>query len=110
MEASRETAKKIVPVIEVDEQRLRSHVAEVVLKSVEETLNGLLDAEADALCQASRYERSARASMSASRMSATVRPPAQVVAVKGSVRHGSRGGPEPGCRHRVCDRGESNPA
>ena len=34
--------------IEVDEQRLRSHVAEVVRQSVEETLNGLLDAEADA--------------------------------------------------------------
>ena len=59
MEATREPAKKIVPVIEVDEQRLRSHVAEVVRQSVEETLNGMLDAEADALCQASRYERSA---------------------------------------------------
>lgn len=55
METSRENAKKIVPVIEVDEQRLRSHVTEVVRQSVEETLNGLLDAEADALCQASRY-------------------------------------------------------
>ena len=59
METSRELAKKIVPVIEVDETRLRSHVAEVVRQSVEETLNGLLDAEADVLCQASRYERSA---------------------------------------------------
>lgn len=37
MEVNRETAKKIVPVIEVDEKRLRSHVAEVVRQSVEET-------------------------------------------------------------------------
>ena len=59
METNKETAKKIVPVVEVDEQRLRSHVAEVVRQSVEETLNGLLDAEADALCQAGKYERSA---------------------------------------------------
>ena len=50
METSKETTKKIVPVVEVDEQRLRSHVAEVVRQSVEETLNGLFDAEADALC------------------------------------------------------------
>jgi transposase-like protein len=32
---------------------------EVVRTSVEETLNGLLDAEADRLCQAKRYERTA---------------------------------------------------
>ena len=45
-------------VIRVDEQELRGHVDEVVRTSVEETLNGLLDAEADRLCQAKRYERS----------------------------------------------------
>ncbi|MCA9235688.1 MAG: transposase, partial [Planctomycetales bacterium] len=33
-------------------------VEEVVRSSVESTLNGLLDAEADRLCGASRYERS----------------------------------------------------
>ncbi len=32
---------------------------EVVRSSVEETLNGLLDAEADEICRAQRYERSA---------------------------------------------------
>lgn len=58
LEATKESSKKIVPVIEVDEQRLRTHVSEVVRQSVEETLNGLLDAEADALCQAGKYERS----------------------------------------------------
>jgi transposase-like protein len=46
-------------VIRVDEQELRGHVDEVVRTSVEETLNGMLDAEADRLCQAKRYERSA---------------------------------------------------
>lgn len=57
------TGKKKVTVIEVDERQLRAHVPEVVRQSVGETLNGLLDAEADALCKARRYERnSARAS------------------------------------------------
>ena len=46
-------------VIRVDEAELRGHLDEVVRTSVEETLNGLLDAEADRLCQAKRYERTA---------------------------------------------------
>ena len=46
-------------VIRIDEDQLRGHVDEVVRSSVEETLNGLLDAEADRLCQAKRYERTA---------------------------------------------------
>ena len=46
-------------VIRIDEEQIRGHVDEVVRSSVEETLNGLLDAEADRLCQAKRYERSA---------------------------------------------------
>jgi putative transposase len=45
-------------VIRIDEGQLRSHVDQVVRASVEETLNGLLEAEADALCGAKRYERS----------------------------------------------------
>ncbi len=59
MEAIRTKGKKKVPVIAVDEAELRTHVSEVVRQSVEETLNGLLDAEADTLCQAKRYERNA---------------------------------------------------
>ena len=59
MEAIKEREKKKVSVIAVDEQELRSHVSEVVRQSVEETLKGLLEAEADALCQARRYERNA---------------------------------------------------
>jgi transposase-like protein len=46
-------------VIRVDEQELRGHLDEVVRTSVEETLNSMLDAEADRLCQAKRYERTA---------------------------------------------------
>jgi putative transposase len=45
-------------VIRIDEAELRGHVDRVVRQSVEETLNGLLEAEADALCGAGRYERS----------------------------------------------------
>ena len=57
MESNRETAKRKGSFIAVDELELRSHVAEVVRQNVEETLNALLEAEADALCQARRYER-----------------------------------------------------
>ena len=46
-------------VLRVDEQELRGHLDEVVRTSVEETLNGMLNAEADRLCQAKRYERTA---------------------------------------------------
>jgi len=46
-------------VVSVDEAKIRGHVDEVVRSSVEETLNGLLDAEADQLCGAKRYERAA---------------------------------------------------
>ena len=45
--------------VHVDEAQIRGHVDEVVRKSVEETLNGLLEAEADQLCRAARYERTA---------------------------------------------------
>ena len=46
-------------IVEINEEQVRGHVDEVVRSSVEETLNGLLDAEADSLCNAKRYERSA---------------------------------------------------
>ncbi|MEZ6073644.1 MAG: IS256 family transposase [Pirellulales bacterium] len=45
--------------VEVNEQEIGGHVDSVVRMSVEETLNGLFDAEADRLCRAKRYERSA---------------------------------------------------
>jgi len=44
-------------VIKIDEARVREHLGELVRGSVEDTLNSLLDAEADRLCNAKRYER-----------------------------------------------------
>ena len=41
----------------IDEAQVRGHVDKVVRESVEQTLNGLLDAEAKQLCGAGRYER-----------------------------------------------------
>lgn len=46
------------PVISVDEQQVHRHLDSLVRTSVEQTLNALLDAEADVLCGAKRYERS----------------------------------------------------
>src|SRR5262249_26137059 len=46
-------------VITIDDERIKSHLDRVVRGTVEETLNALLDAEADRLCNAQRYERSA---------------------------------------------------
>ena len=46
-------------VIRIDEAQVQAHLSEMVRSSVEETLNALLDAEADRLCQAKRYERTA---------------------------------------------------
>lgn len=46
------------PVLQIDEGRIQAHLDEVVRATVEETLNGLLDAEADRLCGAKRYEHS----------------------------------------------------
>jgi len=43
--------------IKIEEERLHQHLGEIVRGTVEETLNELLQAEADRLCQAKRYER-----------------------------------------------------
>ena len=44
-------------IIRFDEQAIQSHIDTIVRGSVEETLNQLLDAEADRLVHAGRYER-----------------------------------------------------
>lgn len=46
------------PVVQIDEGRIQAHLDEVVRSTAEETLNALLDAEADRLCGAQKYERS----------------------------------------------------
>jgi putative transposase len=45
-------------VLTIDQAQLHKHLDRVVRDSVEQTLNALLDAEADALCGAQRYQRS----------------------------------------------------
>jgi transposase-like protein len=56
---SDDTPSPLNNVITIDDQRIKSHLDRVVRGTVEETLNALLDAEADRLCNAQRYERSA---------------------------------------------------
>lgn len=46
-------------VIKIDDARIQDHLGKIVRGSVEETLNALLDAEADRLVGAERYARSA---------------------------------------------------
>jgi putative transposase len=53
-----DTAEGLKDAIRVDTAELRGHVDAVVRSSVEETLNALLQAEADQICGAVRYERS----------------------------------------------------
>ena len=43
-------------VIKIDEARIRDHLGELVRGTVEETLNAMLDAQADELCGAGRYQ------------------------------------------------------
>jgi putative transposase len=45
-------------IISIDEGQVKSQLNAVVRETVEQTLNSLLDAEADSLCGARRYERS----------------------------------------------------
>ena len=51
-------ARPMGQVIQIDEARIRDHLGEMVRGTVEEALNAMLDAEADRLCGAGRYERS----------------------------------------------------
>jgi hypothetical protein len=61
MEAVAETEsgnKVLGAVVQIDDGKIRAHLDKVVRATVEETLNALLDAEADHLCGARKYERS----------------------------------------------------
>ena len=50
--------KELNKVVSIDDSRIRNHLDGLVRSSVEETLNSMLDADADAMCKAQRYERS----------------------------------------------------
>jgi hypothetical protein len=59
MNVTEEMVDRVIPdVLRIDQEQARSHVDEVVRSTVEETLNGLFEQEADQLCGASRYEQS----------------------------------------------------
>ena len=49
--------KKTSKIIQIDEEQVKDHLGEIVRGTVQETLNALLDEEADRLCRAKRYER-----------------------------------------------------
>ncbi|MCK4998639.1 MAG: transposase [Anaerohalosphaera sp.] len=51
------TAKNLSNVIKINEDQFRDHLGKMVRSTVEETLNDMLDAETDQLCNAQRYER-----------------------------------------------------
>ncbi len=49
--------KNLSQIIKIDEGQVQQHLGEMVRSTVQETLNAMLDAEADHLCNAQRYER-----------------------------------------------------
>jgi len=44
-------------IIELNEKVIRDHLGEMVRSTVEDTLNRMLDAEADSFCNAEKYQR-----------------------------------------------------
>ena len=44
-------------IIQIDEEQVKDHLGEIVRGTVQDTLNALLDEEAERLCRAKRYER-----------------------------------------------------
>lgn len=56
-EESTNEAKSLNKVIKINEAQIQSHLDCLVIDTVRQTLNDLLDAEADQLCNAKRYER-----------------------------------------------------
>lgn len=57
--AAASATKPLGDVIAINEGLIRYHLGKIVVTTVEETLNALVDAEADQLCGAKRYEHSA---------------------------------------------------
>ncbi len=49
---------KVLDVVRIDEAQIRGHLDTIVKSTIEDTLNGMLDAEADNLWGAGKYERS----------------------------------------------------
>ena len=54
---NKEISQKLGKVIKIDDEQIQQNLGELVRGTVEDTLNKLLEAEADQLCNAARYER-----------------------------------------------------
>ena len=54
----KDNTKELRRVVHIDERKIRGHLDEMVRGTVEQTLNDLLDAEADRLCSTPKYTRS----------------------------------------------------
>jgi len=52
-----QSTRKLEKVIKINESAIRDHLGEMVRSTVEETLNQMLDAEADKMCNADKYQR-----------------------------------------------------
>ena len=50
------TDRGMKDVFKINEAQVRGHVDRIVVESVEQTLNGLLEAEARQLCGAGKYQ------------------------------------------------------
>ena len=57
MSTTKDPQQKKAPVIQINQEDLHNNLSGYVRKNLENILNELLDAEADRLCQAKRYER-----------------------------------------------------
>jgi transposase-like protein len=55
---SAQSDRNLNNVIKINEAQIQEHLGQMVRSTVEETLNAMLDAEADQLCNAQKYERS----------------------------------------------------
>ena len=65
------TKAALGPVVQIDEGRIRTHLDEVVRSTVEETLNALLDAEADHLVRGQEVRAHRRAARTRGRAATT---------------------------------------
>jgi transposase-like protein len=57
---SAQSSNNLNNIIKINEGQIKNHLGEMVRSTVEDTLNALLDEEADQLCQAHKYERTAK--------------------------------------------------
>lgn len=80
---SAKSGNNLSNVIKINEAQIQSHLGQMVRSTVEETLNAMLDAEADHLCNAKRYEHTeARADQRAGHYKRTLHTKAGEVALQ----------------------------